>query len=569
LGLDPPAGGIARRHARPPHRRARHRDVPGRAADVPRDDGAREPAHGRIHTSPPGSRGQPRGSDAALPAAARACPPAGRDAVGRRAGDGRDRTRAAGAAEAVHLRRTLARHRTAGRRRDRADAAEGQAERGHHPARGAGRLDGAAGGRPRLRARGGDDRPPGPVGRARQGRQRPQRLPGFLVQQAPDAGPGPWAGRYESWRHEMRKFWSTLAIAGAMAAFAGSGMAAEKTVVLGISDALSGGGAVYGVPQKRAIDLAIEEINSAGGFKVGNDTVKFDTIAYDDKADPTEATNVARKLIDRDGVKFLLGYCCSASTGAVACFIGREDVIMLVGTAGARAITAAGNRNVFRTRPPGDYTGAAAGAFIASQGVKKLGVLAVRDNTLFVQYREEMLKAFKAAGGEVVAVETFGGHDRDMTAQLTKLRGLQPDALFISGYVEQAAFSHRQAHELGIGVPRYGFSGGSPEQFLKVATNEQMEGAWDLLSIEFNAEVLGPVAQAFEQRFKARYGEPPSPNSAFAYDQVYVPRDALQAAGTTTDLKKIREAIANLPVPKEALLKYLPIDGKMFDGKGQ
>lgn len=367
----------------------------------------------------------------------------------------------------------------------------------------------------------------------------------------------------------MRKFWSTLAIAGAMAAFAGSGMAAEKTVVLGISDALSGGGAVYGVPQKRAIDLAIEEINSAGGFKVGNDTVKFDTIAYDDKADPTEATNVARKLIDRDGVKFLLGYCCSASTGAVASFIGREDVIMLVGTAGARAITAAGNRNVFRTRPPGDYTGAAAGAFIASQGVKKLGVLAVRDNTLFVQYREEMLKAFKAAGGEVVAVETFGGHDRDMTAQLTKLRGLQPDALFISGYVEQAAFSHRQAHELGIGVPRYGFSGGSPEQFLKVATNEQMEGAWDLLSIEFNAEVLGPVAQAFEQRFKARYGEPPSPNSAFAYDQVYVMRDALQAAGTTTDLKKIREAIANLPVPKEALLKYLPIDGKMFDGKGQ
>jgi len=367
----------------------------------------------------------------------------------------------------------------------------------------------------------------------------------------------------------MKKLWSTLALAGAMAAFAGTGMAAEKTLVLGVSDALSGGGAVYGVPQKRAIDLAIEEINAAGGAKVGADTIKFKTIEYDDKADPTEATNVARKLIDRDGVKFLLGYCCSASTGAVASFIGREDVIMLVGTAGARAITAAGNKNVFRTRPPGDYTGAAAGNFIASQGVKKLGVLAVRDNTLFVQYRDEMLKAFKAAGGEVVAVETFGGHDRDMSSQLTKLRGLEPDALFISGYVEQAAFSHRQSQELGIKVPRYGFSGGSPAQFLKVATNEQMEGAWDLLSIEFNAEVLGPTAKAFEKNFKAKYGEAPSPNSAFAYDQVYVLRDALQAAGTTTDLKKIRAAIAALPVPNEALLKYLPIDGKMFDGKGQ
>src|SRR5690606_41218021 len=121
-----------------------------------------------------------------------------------------------------------------------------------------------------------------------------------------------------------------------------------------------------------------------------------------DKADPTEATNVARKLIDRDGVKFLLGYCCSASTGAVASFIGREDVIMLVGTAGARAITAAGNKNVFRTRPPGDYTGAAAGNFIAAQGVKKLVVLAVREDPMVMHYRDATRKAFpcvcRAAG---------------------------------------------------------------------------------------------------------------------------------------------------------------------------
>jgi len=136
-------------------------------------------------------------------------------------------------------------------------------------------------------------------------------------------------------------------LAGVLACLPGAAFSAEKTLTLGLSDALSGGGAVYGLAQKRAIDLAIEQINAAGGIAVGEDTYKLATIEYDDKADPTEATNVARKLIDRDGVKYLIGYCCSASARAVASIMGREDAIMLVGTAGARAITAAGYDNIF------------------------------------------------------------------------------------------------------------------------------------------------------------------------------------------------------------------------------
>lgn len=354
-------------------------------------------------------------------------------------------------------------------------------------------------------------------------------------------------------------------------AFASLGaQAADKTMNVGLSDALSGGGAVYGLPQQRAIDLAVDEINAAGGIAVGGDTYRIKTIAYDDKADPTEATNVVRKLIDRDNVKVLLGFCCSASGGAVASFIGREDVLMLVGTAGARDITAAGNPNVFRTRPPGDYTGAAAGRYLYDKGVRNLGVLAVRDVALFTQYREELIKAFTEAGGKVIAVETFGGQDRDMTSQLTKLRALKPDAVFISGYVEQAAFAYRQSKELGMKMPRYGFSGGSEAQFLKVATNDQMEGVTDLLAVEFSVQALGSEnARRFAEAYKAKYKEEPTPNTAYAYDQVYVLRDAIKKAQTTSDVKKLIAAVRTLPVPQEALLKYIPIDGKMFDDNGQ
>ncbi|RZL64085.1 MAG: ABC transporter substrate-binding protein [Variovorax sp.] len=359
--------------------------------------------------------------------------------------------------------------------------------------------------------------------------------------------------------------------AAALLALASIGaQAADKVLNVGISDALSGGGAVYGLPQQRAIDLAVEEINAAGGIKIGEDNFRIKTIAYDDKADPTEATNVVRKLIDRDNVKVLLGFCCSASGGAVASFIGREDVLMLVGTAGARDITAAGNPNVFRTRPPGDYTGAAAGRYLYDKGVRNLGILAVRDVALFTQYRESLIKAFTDAGGKVAAMETFGGQDRDMSSQLTKLRALKPDAVFISGYVEQAAFAYRQSKELGLRMPRYGFSGGSEAQFLKVASNEQMEGVTDLLAVEFSVQALGSdKAKRFAEAYKAKYKEDPTPNTAYAYDQVYVLRDALKAAQTTTDVKKMIAAVRTLPVPADALLKYIPIDGKMFDENGQ
>src|SRR6218665_2491486 len=194
---------------------------------------------------------------------------------------------------------------------------------------------------------------------------------------------------------------------------------------------------------------------------------------------------------------------CSASGGAVASFMGREDALMLVGTAGARDITAAGNPNVFRTRPPGDYTGAAAGRYLYDKGVRTLGILGVRDVALFTQYREALIKSFEQAGGKVVALETFGGHDRDMTPQLTKLKRLDPDAVFISGYVEQAAFAYRQFKEIGMKMPRYGFSGGSEWQFLKVASSEQMEGVTDLLSLEFSVQALGSEnAKRFADAYK-------------------------------------------------------------------
>lgn len=357
--------------------------------------------------------------------------------------------------------------------------------------------------------------------------------------------------------------------AAALAVAAAGATAAEKELLIGQSDALTGPGAVYGLPQQKAVQLAVDEINAKGGIKVGADNYKIKIVLYDDKANPTEATNTVRKLIDRDGVKFIVGFCCSGPTAAVASFIGKEDVVMMVGTAADRSITTQGAQNLFRARPPGDYTGAAAGTFVGKRGVKTVAVIGSLDVGIYQQYLGAFEKELNKAGGRIVAKESFALGDRDMTAQLTKVRGLNPDALFVMGYVEQVAFVLRQAAELGLKQPRYGFSGGNEAQFLKVASSEQMEGAWDLRPTELTVEALGPTAKAFVENYAKKFNEQPTPNAPYAYDGVYALRDAIQKAGTVTDTKKVIAELAKLPPPAEVVMKYATIDGKMFDENGQ
>ena len=123
----------------------------------------------------------------------------------------------------------------------------------------------------------------------------------------------------------MRKvFRHWLGVAALAAAVTGA-VAAEKELLIGQSDALTGPGAVYGLPQQKAVALAVEEINAKGGVKIGADNYKFKIALYDDKANPTEATNTVRKLIDRDGTKFLLGFCCSVRQQCAASFQRQDD----------------------------------------------------------------------------------------------------------------------------------------------------------------------------------------------------------------------------------------------------
>ena len=214
----------------------------------------------------------------------------------------------------------------------------------------------------------------------------------------------------------MKTLSRTLGLLLAALAAAGA-QAADKELLIGVNDSLTGPGAVYGLPQSNSVQMAAEEINAAGGIKAGADVYKIKVIANDDKANPTEATNSVRKLIDRDGAKYLLGFCCSGPTSAVASFIERENALMLVGNAAERAITAKGLPNLFRTRPPADFTGAAAGVFVGKRGgrpssrqsdIHRLMIEFARQGKKVVRLKGGDPTVFGRAGEEIEACRNAG-----------------------------------------------------------------------------------------------------------------------------------------------------------------
>lgn len=348
-----------------------------------------------------------------------------------------------------------------------------------------------------------------------------------------------------------------------------TGADGKKILKLGLCDAFSGAGAVYGLPQKEAIEMAMEEINSSGGIQVGEDTYQIKLVKYDNKSDPNEGVAALRKLIDRDGVNIVTGWANSGVAMGVASIIGNEDVLIVVGTAGEESVTTQGYDNVVRIRPPAGYTGSPAGMFVADKGVKTIGVIGQLKDPFYQQYTDHFVKSFEKKGGKIVATESFAMGDRDMYTQLTSLLAKKPEAIFVPGYVEQAAFVYRQLGELKYEGTIYGFTGGSEEQFLNVVTKEQMEGIYDLRPVEGTIEALGETAAAYHKNYIERYGKEPTPNAIYAYDSIYALKAGIEKAGTVDDIHQIAAAMRDMDVPKECALNYVTVDGKMFDVNGQ
>ena len=331
----------------------------------------------------------------------------------------------------------------------------------------------------------------------------------------------------------------TLLAATLMAGAAPIGSAwaqASGPVQVGAIEVLTGPSAAYGIAIRSGLELALGEINQ-GGVLGGR---KINLVVEDSAADKNQAINAARKLIGRDRVAAIIGPTLSNEMFAVGP-VANGRKIPIIGT----STTAAGITDigpfVFRTSLPESDVVPVTLAYAKKRGAKTIALMYANDDAFSKSGFDVMKSASESAGLEIVAIESFAGHDTDFSAQLTKIKALKPTAVGISALVEPVAGVLLQARQLGFGEGTQ-FIGGNGSNSPKLG--EIAGAAADGLIVGSPWFLGKPDAanQAFVKGFEAAYKQPPDQFAAQAYDTMHILAQAIDRAGAV-EPDKIRASL--------------------------
>lgn len=312
----------------------------------------------------------------------------------------------------------------------------------------------------------------------------------------------------------------------------------SKVIKIGFIGPLSGVAKTYGESAKKGFDLALEQAN----YKVGDYEIKVE--AGDDRADATEGVNLATKMITQQGVKALVGPVTSGSTIAVSAIAEANKVPMITGTATAAKVTVdeKGNRKAFAFRACfiDPFQGEVAAKFASTNlKVKKAAVLYDKGNDYTIGLAESFKKTFEAAGGQVIAWESYSDKDSDFSAIMTNVAAKKPDVLYLPDYYTKVSLIAKAAKDKGLNVPMIGGDGwDSPD--LDFAT---LDGNY--FTAHYSSEDSRPEVKKFEEAFQAKYGAKPDSFAALVYDATNMLLDSIKRAGTD-DGEKIRAALQDM-----------------------
>lgn len=332
----------------------------------------------------------------------------------------------------------------------------------------------------------------------------------------------------------MKKILGVLSATVLALTLASCSKAESNSVKIGGIFPLSGQVAVYGVECKNGVDLAIEEINAAGGIN-GKPVV---LVSEDDEGNPDKTVNAFKKLSTKDGVKVVIGSLTSGCTQAITTLSQASKVVQIAPAATAPAITDAGDF-IFRACFIDPFQGTVGGKFAAETlGKKRAAILYDIGNDYSVGLADNFKIAFTKAGGSIVSEESYATNDKDFNAQLTKIKNANPDVVYLPDYYGTVALIAKQLRAQGINVPMVGADG------------------WDGLTSNAGDEVLGgyysnhyavdstePAVKKFVESFRAKYNKDPNSFAALGYDCVYLIRDAIVAAGAEDSIA-VRDALA-------------------------
>lgn len=307
----------------------------------------------------------------------------------------------------------------------------------------------------------------------------------------------------------------------------------EQTVTIGVITPLTGETATHGIRVKHGIELAIEEINAAGGIQ-GKKVVAL----YEDSAcDSSQAISAAYRLLAQN-VAFFLGPQCSGAAMATAPLLQERKSIMISSIASVPDLSLAGDY-IFRN----SETGAAHGDQMAQFAYntlqsKKAAILHINlDNGL--AYKNSFTETFEKLGGAIVSEQAYDQGTTDFRAQITKIKSSSPDVIYIAGQAAEHAI--KQIRELGIDVPITSMNGIEVPELFEIV-GSQTENIF-FTSSAFNSEDDNERISSFVKKYNSRYEEKAEAFSANSYDAMMILAKSIASCVPEVDTTCVKEKL--------------------------
>lgn len=357
---------------------------------------------------------------------------------------------------------------------------------------------------------------------------------------------------------------SVLLLAVAFLLWAGSACAADP-IRIGAIFSSTGPASFLGEPEKNSLSMAVEGINAAGGI-LGR---PVEVVQYDDETEVNKCVLAVEKLARKDRVSAIIGPTTSGNTLAIMRNMQRYR-IPLISCASSDKIIDPVNPWVFKVAPSDRFAIETLLDTILASGAKKIAILTVSDG-YGQSGRAALLSLIPAAGLELVADEVYGPKDTDMTAQLTKIRGLAADAVICWGTNPGPAVVARNHRQLGMEAPLYMSHGVASKKFIELA-GDAAEGlilpAGRLIVADQleDAHPQKAMLTDYTARYTAQYQSAVSTFGGHAWDAMLLLKAAIEKAGTD-DPEAVRNAMETVTglVGTAGIFNFSPTDHNGLD----
>jgi branched-chain amino acid transport system substrate-binding protein len=337
-----------------------------------------------------------------------------------------------------------------------------------------------------------------------------------------------------------------LAIAALLLTWSPAPAAAQDAYRVGAIFSITGPGSSLGVPERDTAQMLEAEINARGGVKGPDGKMHpLKIVIYDDASDETKAVLAAKKLIDEDKVTAIVGPTLSGTSLAIVDTVQKAEVPLISCAAAAKIVEPVAERKwVFKTAQSDHLIVTSLAEYLKAKNLTKVGWLNV-DYAFGQQGWIEFAKAAQKAGLTVVANEKFGQKDVDMTAQLTRVKAANPQAVIIWSIPPSASIATKNFADLGLKMPMFQSHGVGNKRYIELAgpaANNVMFPSGKLLVAEQLADndAQKTVLMSYARDFEAKFG-PRNTFGGHAWDAVQLAVKALEKAGA--DRAGVRTAV--------------------------